>query len=249
MTTEPKYDTIYQIKNILRDKRIIDNFYSDNKNHFSDFLLSILNDKRYDFIARAEVAGDELYKIVNKNSEDQNELILINDKLSLQKILLDCLIQKLDGLSDYDDSIYQFYVKNLDEIKPESRTIVITKDANKIMKEFILLHPIRYLRKYFLREHPEPSFKGKYFYLDPFLLYYFEDSWDTVKALLNSSEIKQSFQNNEDEVSFYNFLKEAVNIAEQNQNRKFFIDDKNKLDLVERFIGSINKRKTSLDLE
>ena len=46
---ENKYNTLFQIKNLLRNKSIPEELYSDNRNEYSTFLLTILQDSKYEF--------------------------------------------------------------------------------------------------------------------------------------------------------------------------------------------------------
>lgn len=247
MTTNIRYDTIYQIKNILRDTAILQELYGDQKKEFSDFLLSVLRDDRFHLDARIEVAGDELYKIVNRQIENDNTNLLIEDKHALQTILLSCLKEKLNQITSYDPSINWVYLKNLDEIKPQTRQIVITKEANLMMKELILSAPYEYFKKYLLREHPEPTFEGQFYHLDPFVVYYFEGDWAAIKSVLNSSEVKLKFQKSEEEEKFYNFLHKVINIAQQKENEKFLIEDKKEIELAREFIFFIQERRKKVN--
>jgi hypothetical protein len=90
----------------------------------------------------------------------------------------------MDAKNTFDETINCLFFKNLKEIKEGTKEIIITKEANELMKNFIVNHPNEYLKKYLLREHPEPSpflqeRVSRYYHLDPFLLHYFND-WDTV---------------------------------------------------------------------
>jgi hypothetical protein len=240
MTTEIKYDTIFQIKNMLRNKSMIDGFYQNNENGFSKFLLSILNDSTYDLNARAEIAWNELYKIVNKADDSGDSSILIDNKMELQRVLLNCFETKLRDAHEFDMNLFGFYSKNLESIAPGTRKIEITEDANKLMRKFILNHSYNYLKKFFLREHPEPSFDGRHFQLDPFLPYYFDNDWDEIENILKSEEIKSQFRKEVDGLLFHEFLLEAFKIA-RNTSRDFFeIKDRTKIDLAEKFISIIH---------
>ena len=241
MTTN-NYNTIYQIKGILRDREVIEKFYENNIQEFSNYLVSILNDKRLDLDARAEIAGEELYKIINRKEDDTNNVI-IKDKELLQNILLECLKDKMLELKTFAAPINGLYMKNLEDIEPGTRRIIITDDANKAMREFIKSHPEEYLRKFFLRQHPEPSFKGVYYQLDPFLLYYFNEDWKSVEDFLDSAPVKNNFNTSQEEKNFYSLLKEAVEIAQKTKNEKFLVEDKKWMELANKFILIIHRTK------
>ncbi|MBK9318880.1 MAG: hypothetical protein IPM91_08730 [Bacteroidetes bacterium] len=107
------------------------------------------------------------------------------------------------------------------------------------MLEFILSHKFEYFKKYLLREHPEPSYEGKYFYLDPFLLNYFNNKWDIFKTHLDSPSVKQDFEKEENGKEFYEFLVQVVDSSNAKKNEKFIIKDKKIIELAEKFIEII----------
>ncbi len=247
-----RINIVSQIRNILRDKQTLEKLYSDNKQELSDFLLSILKDKKYDFYAKVEIAGDELYKLVNKTSDeditnfpDSDTVYIITNKLELQKILADYLDEFLLSLKDYDENIYGIYIKNLEDIESGSRKIRIADRANQLMKNFILNHKYTYFKTYLLREHPEPSFDGQYFHLDPFLTFYFQNDWNEIIKILNSPELKKQFENNEDEKKFYDFLSKAVMRAREVDNEKFLIKDVEEIETAEKFIHVVQRKQQS----
>lgn len=243
---EEKSETIYQIRNILQDRDILKSFYDEKPEGLSKTLLSILQDERYSLNTRMEVAADELYKNVNRRSTDENTvldeniILLIDDKSSLQKIVFDCFKQKIDAKNAFDETINNLYLKNLKEIKDVTRKIVITEEANELMRNFIVSHPNEYLKKYLLREHPEPppflqEGVGRYYHLDPFLLHYFND-WETVLDFFKSEAVIELFQN-DDEKMFYGILLDAVDRSKENNLDKFLIRDKNTINLISKFIA------------
>jgi hypothetical protein len=160
------YNTVSQIQNILRDKSILEKHFSSKKDKYSDLLLSILKDRRFDLTARSEIAGEELYKIVNRSDDNETVFIIINDKNSLQKILLDCLEDLIISKGSFDNQVVQMYIRNLEDILPGTRKIIITEGANNLMNKLILDNPYQYIKEYFLRQHPEPSFEGSFYHLD-----------------------------------------------------------------------------------
>ncbi|MBK6827241.1 MAG: hypothetical protein IPG86_10310 [Chitinophagaceae bacterium] len=144
-----KYNTLFQIKNILRNKSIVEDFYPDNNEDYSSFLLSILKDTKYHLKTRSEIAGDELFKIINKEGQDDEESILGKHKDDLQVILLNCLKDKMEEVSEFDMELFNYYLKNLKEIESGTRQIVITKEANETMQGFILSHKFEYFKNTF----------------------------------------------------------------------------------------------------
>jgi hypothetical protein len=241
-TTDNSYDTIFQIRTILREKETIKRLYLGNQEHFSQFLLSILKDKRYDLVARSEIAWDELYKIVNIDRDINDTDIFINDKKALQDILLECLKDKMNELKVFDGPINGLYLKNLEDIAPVTRQIKVTKEANLAMKEFILAYPFEYLKKYFLREYPEISFNGVYYHLDPFLLQYFDDSWDEIDIFLKSDRVKKLFSENQSDSKFYTYLLHSFEKAKEQSNNYFLVIDTNFIDKVGEYIVVKQKR-------
>ena len=244
---EEKPETIYQIRKILQDRDILKSFYDEKPEELSKTLLSILRNERYSLNTRMEVAADELYKNVNRRSTDENTvldeniILLIDDKSSLQKIVFDCFKQKIDAKNAFDETINNLYLKNLKEIKDVTRKIVITEEANELMKNFIVNHPNEYLKKYLLREHPEPPpfLQGgvsRYYHLDPFLLHYFND-WETVLNFLKSEAVVELFQNDDDEKNFYGILLNTVDRSKENNLDKFLITDENTIKLISKFIA------------
>lgn len=238
-----KYVTLFQIKNILRNKSIAEDFYSDNLNEYSTFLLSILKDTKYDLKTRAEIAGDELYTIVNKEGQSEDNSILVNYKDELHDILLNCLKQKMREVNEFDMELFNYYIKNLKEIKSGTRLIVITKEANEVMRNFILEHKSEYFKKYILREHPEPSFEGQYFHLDPFLLHYFDDNWEIIKVHLESPEVKKNFEKEQSGKEFHDLLIKILDSSSRKKEEKFLIKDKNEIELAEKFIAIVQRRR------
>ena len=243
---EEKAETIYQIRKIVQDGDIVKDFYDEKREELSKTLLSILQDERYSLTTRMEVAADELYKIVNRKSTDENTILdeniilLITDKSSLQKIIYDCFKQKINTKNAFDETINNLYLKNLEEIKEVTRKIVITEKANELMKNFIVNHPNEYLKKYLLREHPEPppfprEGVSRYYHLDPFLLHYFND-WDTVLNFLKSEAVIKLFQS-DDEKKFYETLFYAIKISKENNLDKFSITDRKTIVLISKFIA------------
>lgn len=235
MTNKFSYDTISQIKSMLRDTETIRRLFSD-KNQLADLLLKILEDTKYDLDARAEIAWMELYKIVNSESEKSE--ILIEDKGRLQNILLKCLSDKMDELKRFDGSINGLYLKNLEDILPGSRKIIITDEANLLMKKFILKYPVEYLKKFFLREYPDYSRNGRFYHLDPFLLYYFKNRWSEIEEFILSKEVRDLFVESNLEVQFYTYLTEAITKAQQSDrdNGVFLVVDKQFIETVSQFI-------------
>jgi hypothetical protein len=232
-----KSNTLFQIKNILRNKSIVEDFYPDSKAEYSALLLSILRDTKYDLKTRSEIAGDELYKIINKEAQNDDDSILRNHKNDLQGILLNCLKDKMKEVSEFNMELFNYYIKNLKEIESGTRQIVITKEANEAMKDFILSHKFEYFKKYLLREHPEPSFAGQYFQLDPFLLYYFGNKWDVIGSELVSQIVKENFEKEENGKEFHEFLTQIVDEYASKKDEKILITDKRKIDLAEKFIA------------
>jgi hypothetical protein len=200
-------------------------------------LLSILRDTKYDLKTRSEIAGDELYKIINKEAQNDDDSILRNHKNDLQGILLNCLKDKMKEVSEFNMELFNYYIKNLKEIESGTRQIVITKEANEAMKDFILSHKFEYFKKYLLREHPEPSFAGQYFQLDPFLLYYFGNKWDVIGSELVSQIVKENFEKEENGKEFHEFLTQIVDEYASKKDEKILITDKRKIDLAEKFIA------------
>ena len=92
-------------------------------------------------------------------------------------------------------------------------------------------------------EHPEPSFEGQYFYLDPFLLYYFDNKWDIIKTHLDSPVIKQDFEKEEGGKEFHDFLIQIIDDSTTQKEEKFLIKDKKKIELAEKFIAINQKRR------
>lgn len=240
---ENKYNTLFQIKNILRDKSIVEDYYPDNKENFSTFLLSILKDTKYDLKTRSEIAGDELYKIINKERQNDNESIFGNFKNVLQEILLNCLKEKMEDASEFDTEIFNYYIKNLKEIESGTRKIFLTNQANETMNRFILSHKFEYFKKYLLREHPEPSFEGQYFHLDPFLLQYFNNEWDIIKSHLDSPLVKQEFEKEEGGIEFHKFLIEIIDNSKNKKEEMFLVKDKKKIELAEKFIKVTQRQR------
>jgi hypothetical protein len=235
MTIEDNHDSIYQIRSLLGDKKLLDKLY-DNKSELSDFLLSILEDSRYDLIARAEIAWDDLYKITNRSDQDPNVFIIIKDKVRLQKVLLGCLKDAMRVSNEVNGLINDIYIKNLEDIEPGTRIIKITSEANKLMREFIAQHPYAYLKNYFLREYPEPSLSGRFYNLDPFFIYYFDHDWNLAFKFLTSESVKELFNKNEEELEFYEILLQAANLSQRSKSEKFLISDKNQIKLIGKFI-------------
>jgi len=238
-----KYNTLFQIKNILRNESIVEDFYLGNNEEYSTLLLSILQDRKYDLNIRSEIAGDELYKIISKEGENDDDSILGNHKNDLQHILLNCLKDKMKEVIEFDMELFNYYIKNLKEIESGTRQIVITKEANEAMLDFILSHKFEYFKKYLLREHPEPSFEGQYFQLDPFLLYYFNNKWDIIKSQLDSPEIKENFEKEENGKEFHELLVQIIDRLTTKKEEKFLIKDKKQIDLAEKFIEIVQKRR------
>lgn len=238
-----KQNTLFQIKNILRNKSIVEGFYPDNKEEYSTFLLSILKDTKYDLRTRAEIAGDELYKIINKEEQNDDDSILGNHKSDLQDILLNCLKDKMKEVSEFDIELFNFYIKNLKKIESGTRQIVITNEANEAMESFILSHKYEYFKKYLLRQHPEPSFEGQYFHLDPFLLYYFDNNWETIKSHLDSTSIQESFAKEEDGKEFHDFLIQIINKSATKKEEKFLVKDQKEIELSEKFIAIVQRQR------
>ncbi len=242
MTTGTRYNTIYQIQNILRDRSILEKVYNGIGSEYSKFLLSILKDKRYDLYARSEIASEELYKIVNKNEDEGDVLIMVNDKVALQDILLDCLKETIDEQKTYNWVVQEMYLKNLESILPNTRKIKITNSANNLIKLLIQKNPYEYFKKYFIRQHPEPSFKGQYYNFDPFVTYYFDDQKSSVISFLNSPSVSQLFQNNNEEKNFYNYIK---NSFESVKTDKFLVEDRITIELLDKFIKEKKRHPTS----
>jgi len=240
---ENKYNTIFQIQTILRNKSIVEDFYPDNKEEYSTLLISILNNAKYNLKTRSEIAGDELYKIINKEGQNDDDSILGTHKNDLQDILLNCLKDKMKELTEFDMELLNYYIKNLKEIESGTRQIVITKEANEAMLDFILSHKSEYFKKYLLREHPEPSFEGKYFHLDPFLLYYFDNKWDTIKSQFESLDVKESFDKEENGKEFYDFLVQIIDSSTTKKEEKFLIKDEKQIEIAEKFIAIVLRRR------
>lgn len=146
-------------------------------------------------------------------------------------------------VSEFDMELFNYYIKNLKEIESGTRQIVITKDANEAMQGFILSHKFEYFKKYLLREHPEPSFEGQYFHLDPFLLYYFDNKWDIIKTHLDSPIVKQDFEKEENGKEFHEFLIQIIDNSATKKEEKFLIKDKKKIELAEKFIAVIQRQR------
>ncbi|MBK9318881.1 MAG: hypothetical protein IPM91_08735 [Bacteroidetes bacterium] len=108
---ENKYNTLFQIKNLLRNKSIPEELYSDNRNEYSTFLLTILQDSKYELKTRSEIAGDELYQIINKEGKGYDVSILDKHKGDLQNILLNCLKEKMEEVSEFDLELFNYYIK------------------------------------------------------------------------------------------------------------------------------------------
>jgi len=109
------------------------------------------------------------------------------------------------------------------------------------MKNFIVDHPNEYLKKFFLREHPEPppflqEGAGRYYHLDSFLLHYFND-WETVLNFLKSEAVIKLFQNDDDERKFYGILLDTVDRSKETNLEKFLITDRNTIILISKFIA------------
>ncbi len=212
---------------------MFDKLYNGEIDNFAKVLLKILNDKKYALKTRSEIAGDELYKIVNRSDDRSDVFIIIHDKAALQEVLLHCLQEIIDNEGEYNWKIQEMYLKNLKMITSNNRVIVLTDEANKVMKNLVYADWHNYLKNYFVRKHPEPSFDGQYYFFDPFIAYYFNDDSAEIDRFLKS--FTTQFES-EEGWRFHEFIDEYFVIPKKGVDNKFLIKDENTLQLLDNFV-------------
>lgn len=239
---KPDYERLeFKAQETLRDETIPITVYNNETSLYKKFLLSIFKDGFYNLSIRGKLAGDELYKVVNGN-----KTIFGNHKSELQEILLAILKNKINEISEFNLELFDYYLKNLDEIQEGTRKIIITEQANKAMKELILKNKFSYFKNYFLREYPLYSFRERNFQFDPFATAYFNNDWQEIKDALGSPEVVKGFQNEADGIKFHTLLKKIVNNPDYITANFFLLKDEEEIKLTEKFILLTNiKRKAN----
>jgi hypothetical protein len=233
-----KYDknreSIYQVQNILRNKELLFKIYDGHEIEFTKFLLSVLGDKKYGLLIRTEIAGAELYSIINSVI---NEYTLLTDgkKPALQEILAGCLAELIRDKNHYDFEIQNLYIKNLESIEQGTRIFRMTKEANELMRNLVTKDAGHYLKRCFIRKHPEPSFEGKYYNFDPFIEYYFGEKLDAVMEFLTDAANKELFETDL-EIRFYDYFIEKFKEVKNLKADKFLEIDKGNIEMIDHFI-------------
>lgn len=206
-------ETVTKIRNILLNTDLYENFYKDAQ--FKDFLQLILADSTYDVKARAEIAFDNLYKILNTDKYS-NAPPIIGDKEFLQKVLLSCLKEVINSEKEFNSYVHSFFSKNLEEIEENTRIIKTTQEANEIIRDLIHRNPAAYLTKYVISNYN--PFGNNYFIIDPFAAYYF-NNWESFEVFLSSPETHKSLSDLHKK--FYEIILKAFLKFKNNSYKEF----------------------------
>jgi hypothetical protein len=232
--------SISQIRTLLYDKPLIERLFPE-KETLSSFVSRILSTNTYPIRARAEIAFQELYKIVNRNDQDPETFMIITDKKKLQDFMCSYLNESILSSGYFDEESYNLYVRTMAEIEFPSRKIRITPCANLAAKQIITDEPYRYLTKIFVRVHPEPSFEGKYFHFDPFIDYYFNNNFEEILTYLNSQIGLPDFTPQEN--ATYQKLINRFQLEGYPRFDKFFVDNQNEISDYLTFIKHPSNQK------
>jgi hypothetical protein len=232
-----KITTSDHLLELFRGKNAYARFYELNGS-FPQFLLPLLDNQQLDLDTRMIIAGDYLIQRVDPNITVETPNLL-PAKADLQRALFNGLEQLLHASSEFNRKIYDVYIKNLSSIEKGTRQIIITKEANTAVREFIMGYPRVYLHQFFLRKHPEPSFSGQYFYFDPFFIHYFEKDIQAAINYLALPAVKKIIIETENGDKLYDLIRESLNNQLNNKEDKFFLDDMQKINILNSFIKEI----------
>lgn len=235
MTGKIHYDTELQIKALLKDKKQIDKLYP-NRIEFVEFLKSVLSEEKYDLFSQAEIAGEELRRLVDnefKSFDDLLKEVIIDDMQFLQTVLSNCLKRAIEHKKGFDWFVNSIYLKNIEYIEAGRKRVKMTASANKVMFDGIWKYPKSYFSRLFIRYAYTPP--SNEFVFDPFIFDYFGDI-ENLNEFLMSSELVQLFNDNQEDRYFYDKVLEHFYEYLREGKRVLKISDSKELLSIKKYI-------------